>query len=79
MSRFQLSLSDYLYQEAMMRKCEWIVCPVCQNGQLLYESEMETELARCDMCSRLCCLDCVSEARQYDVVCDGCYEWKTFE
>ena len=57
----------------------WMVCPVCQNGQLLYDSQMETEMARCDKCGRLCCLDCVAADLGYDVLCDGCYEWRTFE
>ena len=80
-----LSLSEYLYWEFVMQKCckdnrcGWVVCAVCQNGQILHESEMETEMARCDRCTRLCCLDCVSEARGYDLLCDGCYEWNTFE
>lgn len=62
-----------------MPTARWIVCPVCQNGQLLYDSQMETEMARCEHCARLCCLDCVGEARGYDLLCDGCYEWRTFE
>ena len=62
-----------------MPTARWIVCPVCQNGQLLYDSQMERDLARCDKCARLCCLDCVAADLGYDVLCDGCYEWNTFE
>ena len=109
----ELSLSDYLYWEAVLKDeqvelvkacdncgrvflglvdeicggCEWealptarwMVCPVCQNGQLVNENQMERDLARCDKCARLCCLDCVAADLGYDVLCDGCYEWRTFE